>query len=83
MPLQGSGLVCILLLRHQMMVGSCYEISSVLEFVQTLSLHPLAVLAEWLVEGLAGFLTDTYIKEFMGNNEARYRRYKVCATLSL
>ncbi|XP_048500364.1 transcription initiation factor TFIID subunit 2 isoform X1 [Beta vulgaris subsp. vulgaris] len=39
---------------------------------------------EWLVEGLAGFLTDTYIKEFMGNNEARYRRYKancaVCKT---
>ncbi|CAO2818396.1 unnamed protein product [Amaranthus hypochondriacus] len=31
---------------------------------------------EWLVEGLAGFLTDTYIKEFLGNNEARYRRYK-------
>ncbi|XP_021731512.1 transcription initiation factor TFIID subunit 2-like isoform X1 [Chenopodium quinoa] len=35
---------------------------------------------EWLVEGLAGFLTDTYIKEFLGNNEARYRRYKAnCA----
>ncbi|GAB2300049.1 hypothetical protein Dimus_034090 [Dionaea muscipula] len=35
---------------------------------------------EWLVEGLAGFLTDTFIKEFLGNNEARYRRYKAnCA----
>ncbi|GMH30011.1 hypothetical protein Nepgr_031854 [Nepenthes gracilis] len=31
---------------------------------------------EWLVEGLAGFLTDTFIKESLGNNEARYRRYK-------
>ncbi|XP_074278143.1 transcription initiation factor TFIID subunit 2 isoform X1 [Silene latifolia] len=35
---------------------------------------------EWLVEGLAGFLTDTFVKEFLGNNEARYRRYKAnCA----
>ncbi|XP_021849855.1 transcription initiation factor TFIID subunit 2 isoform X2 [Spinacia oleracea] len=35
---------------------------------------------EWLVEGLAGFLTDTFSKEFLGNNEARYRRYKAnCA----
>ncbi|WOL20068.1 hypothetical protein Cni_G28870 [Canna indica] len=31
---------------------------------------------EWLLEGLAGFLTDTYIKHFLGNNEARYQRYK-------
>ncbi|KAL9268546.1 Transcription initiation factor TFIID subunit 2-like protein [Drosera capensis] len=31
---------------------------------------------EWLVEGLAGFLRDTFIKDFMGNNEARYRQYK-------
>ncbi|KAL9239420.1 hypothetical protein vseg_013745 [Gypsophila vaccaria] len=31
---------------------------------------------EWLIDGLAGFLTDTYVKEFLGNNEARYRRYK-------
>ncbi|XP_074579970.1 transcription initiation factor TFIID subunit 2 [Curcuma longa] len=31
---------------------------------------------EWLLDGLAGFLTDTYIKRFLGNNEARYRRYK-------
>ncbi|KAK9748208.1 hypothetical protein RND81_02G043200 [Saponaria officinalis] len=35
---------------------------------------------EWLVDGLAGFLTDTYVKEFLGNNESRYRRYKAnCA----
>ncbi|XP_057777972.1 transcription initiation factor TFIID subunit 2-like [Salvia miltiorrhiza] len=35
---------------------------------------------EWLVEGLAGFLTDSFIKRFLGNNEARYRRYKAnCA----
>ncbi|EPS60939.1 hypothetical protein M569_13860, partial [Genlisea aurea] len=31
---------------------------------------------EWLMDGLAGFLTDTFIKRFLGNNEARYRRYK-------
>ncbi|THU57785.1 hypothetical protein C4D60_Mb03t07200 [Musa balbisiana] len=31
---------------------------------------------EWLLDGLAGFLTDTYIKHSLGNNEARYRRYK-------
>eukprot|EP01018_Ginkgo_biloba_P038987 Gb_36379 [translate_table: standard] len=30
----------------------------------------------WLLEGLAGFLTDSFIKRFLGNNEARYRRYK-------
>ncbi|KAM7267801.1 hypothetical protein ACFE04_009967 [Oxalis oulophora] len=35
---------------------------------------------EWLLDGLAGFLTDTYIKKVLGNNEARYRRYKAnCA----
>lgn len=35
---------------------------------------------EWLVKGIAGFLTDTFIKEFLGNNEVRYRRYKAnCA----
>ncbi|KAH6806140.1 TBP-associated factor 2 [Perilla frutescens var. frutescens] len=35
---------------------------------------------EWLVDGLAGFLTDSFIKRFLGNNEARYRRYKAnCA----
>ncbi|KAI5660153.1 hypothetical protein M9H77_28946 [Catharanthus roseus] len=31
---------------------------------------------DWLLDGLAGFLTDTFIKRFLGNNEARYRRYK-------
>lgn len=30
----------------------------------------------WLLDGLAGFLTDCFIKRFLGNNEARYRRYK-------
>nr|XP_010932628.1 transcription initiation factor TFIID subunit 2 [Elaeis guineensis] len=35
---------------------------------------------EWLLDGLAGFLTDIFIKRFLGNNEARYRRYKAnCA----
>ncbi|WCJ22004.1 Transcription initiation factor TFIID subunit 2 [Euphorbia peplus] len=35
---------------------------------------------EWLVDGLAGFLTDLFIKKFLGNNEARYRRFKAnCA----
>jgi hypothetical protein len=33
--------------------------------------------AEWLLEGLAGFLADFYIKKHLGNNEARYQRYKV------
>ncbi|XP_060205603.1 transcription initiation factor TFIID subunit 2 isoform X2 [Lycium barbarum] len=31
---------------------------------------------DWLLDGLAGFLTDIFIKRFLGNNEARYRRYK-------
>ncbi|KAK4478763.1 hypothetical protein RD792_014262 [Penstemon davidsonii] len=31
---------------------------------------------EWLLDGLAGFLSDSFIKRFLGNNEARYRRYK-------
>jgi len=30
----------------------------------------------WLLDGLAGFLIDCFIKRFLGNNEARYRRYK-------
>ncbi|KAH1118114.1 hypothetical protein AAZX31_17G117900 [Glycine max] len=35
---------------------------------------------EWLLDGLAGFLTDFFIKKHLGNNEARYRRYKAnCA----
>lgn len=35
---------------------------------------------EWLLDGLAGFLTDSFIKQSLGNNEARYRRYKAnCA----
>ncbi|KAF8407865.1 hypothetical protein HHK36_007002 [Tetracentron sinense] len=35
---------------------------------------------EWLLVGIAGFLTDLFIKRFLGNNEARYRRYKAnCA----
>ncbi|XP_051150213.1 transcription initiation factor TFIID subunit 2 [Andrographis paniculata] len=35
---------------------------------------------EWLLDGLAGFLTDSFIKRFLGNNEARYRRFKAnCA----
>lgn len=34
--------------------------------------------AEWLLEGLAGSLADFFIKKHLGNNEARYQRYKVC-----
>ncbi|KAI3976872.1 hypothetical protein MKX01_008730 [Papaver californicum] len=35
---------------------------------------------EWLLDGLACYLTDTFVKRFLGNNEARYRRYKAnCA----
>lgn len=37
----------------------------------------VCLLLEWLLDGLAGFLTDFYIKKHLGNNEARYRRYKV------
>ncbi|XP_047266049.1 transcription initiation factor TFIID subunit 2 isoform X2 [Capsicum annuum] len=37
---------------------------------------PEAPTDDWLLDGLAGFLTDIFIKKFLGNNEARYRRYK-------
>ena len=37
---------------------------------------------EWLLDGLAGFLTDYFIKKNLGNNEARYRRYKVCFSIN-
>ncbi|KAL3700556.1 hypothetical protein R1sor_018578 [Riccia sorocarpa] len=30
----------------------------------------------WLLEGLAGFLSDQFVRRYMGNNEALYRRYK-------
>ncbi|XP_078444171.1 TBP-associated factor 2 isoform X2 [Wolffia australiana] len=36
---------------------------------------------EWLVDGIAGFLADAYIKRFLGNNEVRYRRYKANCTV--
>ncbi|XP_020248990.1 transcription initiation factor TFIID subunit 2 [Asparagus officinalis] len=36
---------------------------------------------EWLLDGLAGFLTDSFIKKFFGNNEARFRRYKSNCTV--
>ncbi|XP_057952366.1 transcription initiation factor TFIID subunit 2 isoform X2 [Malania oleifera] len=43
-------------------------------------ISPEAPNDEWLLDGLAGFLTDSFIKRFLGNNEARYRRYKAnCA----
>jgi hypothetical protein len=29
------------------------------------------------LDGLAGFLTELFIKRYLGNNEARYRRFKV------
>ncbi|CAN6174289.1 unnamed protein product [Urochloa humidicola] len=37
---------------------------------------------EWLLDGLAGFLTELFIKRFLGNNEARYRRFKANCTVS-
>lgn len=41
---------------------------------------PEALNDEWLLDGLAGFMTDLFIKKYLGNNEARYRRYKAnCA----
>jgi transcription initiation factor TFIID subunit 2 len=36
---------------------------------------------EWLLDGLAGFLTEIFIKRFLGNNEARYRRFKANSTV--
>ncbi|XP_044947352.1 transcription initiation factor TFIID subunit 2 isoform X3 [Hordeum vulgare subsp. vulgare] len=36
---------------------------------------------EWLLDGLAGFLTDLFIKRYLGNNEARYRRFKANCTV--
>ncbi|XP_057420384.1 transcription initiation factor TFIID subunit 2 isoform X3 [Lotus japonicus] len=43
-------------------------------------ISPEAPNDEWLLEGLAGFLTDFFIKKHLGNNEARYLRYKAnCA----
>lgn len=43
-------------------------------------ISPEAPNDEWLLDGLAGFLTDSFVKRFLGNNEARYRRYKAnCA----
>ncbi|KAG2634965.1 hypothetical protein PVAP13_2NG321000 [Panicum virgatum] len=36
---------------------------------------------EWLLDGLAGFLTEIFIKLFLGNNEARYRRFKANITV--
>ncbi|KAK1287753.1 hypothetical protein QJS10_CPB19g01579 [Acorus calamus] len=39
---------------------------------------------EWLLDGLAGFLTDSFIKKFLGNNEARFRRYQAnCAVCKI
>lgn len=37
----------------------------------------MCLAAAWLLEGLAGFLCDQFVKRYMGNNEARYRRFKV------
>ncbi|KQJ90190.1 hypothetical protein BRADI_4g29947v3 [Brachypodium distachyon] len=36
---------------------------------------------EWLLDGLAGFLTEIFIKRYLGNNEARYRRFKANCTV--
>ncbi|RLN33659.1 transcription initiation factor TFIID subunit 2 [Panicum miliaceum] len=36
---------------------------------------------EWLLDGLAGFLTEIFINRFLGNNEARYRRFKANSTV--
>ncbi|KAJ8535989.1 hypothetical protein K7X08_034390 [Anisodus acutangulus] len=37
---------------------------------------PKAPNDDWLLDGIAGFLSDIFIKRFLGNNEERYRRYK-------
>ncbi|KAJ4835519.1 Transcription initiation factor TFIID subunit 2 [Turnera subulata] len=45
-----------------------------------LYIAPEEPIDEWLLDGLAGYLTDLFIKKFLGNNEARYRRFKAnCA----
>ncbi|XP_066390227.1 transcription initiation factor TFIID subunit 2-like [Miscanthus floridulus] len=36
---------------------------------------------EWLLDGLAGFLTELFIKRYLGNNEAHYRRFKANCTV--
>ncbi|XP_015696706.1 transcription initiation factor TFIID subunit 2 isoform X2 [Oryza brachyantha] len=36
---------------------------------------------EWLLDGLAGFLTEHFVKRYLGNNEARYRRFKANCTV--
>ncbi|WVZ64918.1 hypothetical protein U9M48_014365 [Paspalum notatum var. saurae] len=36
---------------------------------------------EWLLDGLAGFLTEIFIKDYLGSNEARYRRFKANCTV--
>jgi hypothetical protein len=36
-------------------------------------LRPRAPADEWLLEGLAGYLEDVYVRRFMGRNELLYR----------
>ena len=33
----------------------------------------------WLVEGLAGYLHDLFLRRFLGKNELRFRYYMSCS----
>ena len=60
-----------------MMVILFYFSVEVLSSINFISVYMMVVSAEWLVDGIAGFLTDSFVKRFLGNNEARHCRYKV------
>jgi hypothetical protein len=36
-------------------------------------MRPAAAVDQWLVDGLAGYLSDQYVRKFMGANELAYR----------
>lgn len=83
---QDSGLAFILRLKPQMMVNGYHMF--LLQFTVSSSFiffwsDVWFLLLEWLLDGLAGFLTDLFIKKNLGNNEARYQRYKVCFNVFL
>ncbi|GKE78695.1 hypothetical protein Tco_1544815 [Tanacetum coccineum] len=59
-----------------MMVTYSYSYG-LLELRRVIQYSPNFPLSEWLLDGLAGFLTDSFVKQSLGNNEARYRRYKM------
>lgn len=55
-----------------LLVGKCWNSDVII----------LCASTEWLLDGLAVYLTDSFIKKHLGNNEARYQRFKVCAYLT-